>query len=220
MSPIVSDVPTSVYRYYDDAGVLLYVGITGRGTQRNSEHARRAEWWPHVARQDVDHLASRSDALIRERDLITELQPPFNTQHNVDPRQAVQTYWAARSLHESAPSPVELHQELGGEVPVYPIRTSSEGLSYMTAPAHWGIARLVEIAKGARFIVDQSIVAGKLTKIERSNYSAVITVGARKNSPHEAASMRVTLEQTKGDQDHLFHARRIRVIGSQATAGA
>lgn len=74
--------PTSVYRYYDSDGALVYVGITSKGPQRQSQHTVTAEWWPHVARQDVEHYPSRDEAAARERELIQRFRPPFNVQHN------------------------------------------------------------------------------------------------------------------------------------------
>jgi hypothetical protein len=74
--------PTSVYRYYDGDGALVYVGITARGVQRQNEHNAHAEWWPFVVRQEVEHYPSRDDAAARERELIQRFGPPFNKQHN------------------------------------------------------------------------------------------------------------------------------------------
>jgi excinuclease UvrABC nuclease subunit len=78
------NVPTSVYRYYDRDGMLIYVGITSRGARRNYEHNRSKDWWPYVARQEVDHYETRDQALKRERSLIIRHRPPFNRQHNPD----------------------------------------------------------------------------------------------------------------------------------------
>lgn len=48
--------PTAtLYRYYDESGRLLYVGITGRGHKRTSAHGRGAWWWPLVARAEFFH---------------------------------------------------------------------------------------------------------------------------------------------------------------------
>lgn len=74
--------PTSLYRYYDKHDVLVYVGITNRGVGRNHEHSRRAEWWPYVVRQEVEHFPDRARALHAESTLIQKHMPPFNTQHN------------------------------------------------------------------------------------------------------------------------------------------
>lgn len=35
---------TSLYRYFDDGGALIYVGITGRGIARNVEHDKTKCW--------------------------------------------------------------------------------------------------------------------------------------------------------------------------------
>lgn len=76
--------PTSVYRYYDRDGLLIYVGITSRGARRNYEHNTSKDWWPYVARQEVDHYETRALALRHERSLIIRHRPPFNRQHNPD----------------------------------------------------------------------------------------------------------------------------------------
>jgi hypothetical protein len=78
------EAPTPVYRYYDRVGRLIYVGITARGMTRQREHDKSAEWWPYVARQEVDHHPTRADALRAERELIGAHHPPFNKQHNPD----------------------------------------------------------------------------------------------------------------------------------------
>src|SRR5690349_21062741 len=75
-------VPTSVYRYYDEHGVLIYVGITKQGMGRNLQHNGRAEWWPYVVRQEVEHFDTRPLAAAREKELIRQFRPPFNKQHN------------------------------------------------------------------------------------------------------------------------------------------
>lgn len=73
---------TSLYRYYDSHGVLIYIGITGRGMARNAEHNADKDWWPYVASQSVEHFETRNEALAQERRLIGKHLPPFNTQHN------------------------------------------------------------------------------------------------------------------------------------------
>jgi predicted GIY-YIG superfamily endonuclease len=46
-------IPTSVYQYRDENGLLIYVGITSRGTTRQAEHSAKAEWWPFVRSQQA-----------------------------------------------------------------------------------------------------------------------------------------------------------------------
>jgi len=76
------DDPTSVYKYFDKAGILLYVGITRTGVQRQHQHNQSKEWWKFVSRQLVEHFRSRSLAHEREVALIQRFNPPFNKQHN------------------------------------------------------------------------------------------------------------------------------------------
>lgn len=74
--------PTSVYRYLDAEGRLIYVGITNRGMLRQNEHNTHARWWRYVVSQEVEHYDDRETAARRERYLIERHRPPFNTQHN------------------------------------------------------------------------------------------------------------------------------------------
>lgn len=76
------DKPNSVYRYYDHAGRLIYVGITAQGPGRQRQHNATSEWWQYVASQTVEHCPDRETALRVERALIEAHRPPFNRQHN------------------------------------------------------------------------------------------------------------------------------------------
>lgn len=104
MQDAPNNTPTSVYRYYDRFGVLIYVGITNQATGRNQQHNRDKEWWPFVASQEVDHYADRITALALERSLIGTFQPPFNTVHNPDHRSLRTSY-----LEMSAKTPTTLN---------------------------------------------------------------------------------------------------------------
>ena len=73
---------TSVYKYFDKGGILLYVGITGAGVLRQRQHNQSKEWWKFVSRQLVEHFKSRSTAHKREVALIQQFNPPFNKQYN------------------------------------------------------------------------------------------------------------------------------------------
>ena len=88
---------TSVYRYYDRHGILIYVGMTSRGAQRQGEHVASKDWWQFVARQEVDHFPTAAAARAHERQTIASRLPPFNTQHNPMHRQQRAAYLAAQS---------------------------------------------------------------------------------------------------------------------------
>jgi hypothetical protein len=73
----------TVYRYYDAAGRLLYVGATGSGYYRAHGHARSgAAWWPLVARGEFEHFATMAEAYSAELRQIVQLSPLFNRADN------------------------------------------------------------------------------------------------------------------------------------------
>lgn len=94
--------PTSLYLYFDKHDILIYVGITGRGLSRNSEHATKS-WWPYVCRQEVRHFDSREAASAAERQLIRKHCPPFNTQHNPASERVRVAYLAFREGQDAKP---------------------------------------------------------------------------------------------------------------------
>ena len=120
--------PTSVYRYYDTDDVLIYVGITGRGVARNIEHNKSKEWWPHVARQEIDHFATREEALAEERRLIGTHLPPFNRQHNPQHELARASYLSVIKAAEFAASTNRLErQQRRKHLPLYPLEVPFPG---------------------------------------------------------------------------------------------
>ena len=46
----ITDEPTAVYRFYDEADRLLYVGISRNPAARWAQHAVEKKWWPRVDR--------------------------------------------------------------------------------------------------------------------------------------------------------------------------
>jgi hypothetical protein len=69
-----------LYRLYDRRGRLLYVGVTGRGMRRMSEHAEVQAWWPMVNRIDVAHFPRWGDARASELTAIRGERPLYNKQ--------------------------------------------------------------------------------------------------------------------------------------------
>jgi hypothetical protein len=105
------NIPTSLYLYYDQFDVLLYVGITSRGIKRNLEHNADKEWWQYVSRQEVRHLPDRPAALRAERDLIIQLNPPFNKVHNPDHESLAAAY--RRFISQPMPAEVVVDEQEG-----------------------------------------------------------------------------------------------------------
>lgn len=136
--------PTSVYRYYDRFDLLIYVGVTSRGTTRNLEHARHKEWWPYVAKQTVEHFPTRDQALRLEAELIHKFCPPFNTVHNPAPTtKDGYLSWANRC--DSETSFRETYCALDHKLPLYVIssRRRDNGrytAKLVSAPEHSSVA--------------------------------------------------------------------------------
>lgn len=79
---------TTLYRFYNSADELLYIGIAGNPGRRFSEHAKTKPWWPQVARSTMEHHSSRGAALAAEERAIRTERPLHNVVHNRAPRHA------------------------------------------------------------------------------------------------------------------------------------
>lgn len=69
----------AVYRLYDAAGDLLYIGLTYRKpSHRWREHRATKPWWPQVARKDVAFFDRLELAAAEERRAILAESPRHN----------------------------------------------------------------------------------------------------------------------------------------------
>lgn len=80
--------PTFVYRCYDAAGRLLYVGCSTNPRERLNGHRASSWWFPQVATVRNVVFPSREYALTKERQAIAEEQPRWN----------LKSRWPYRSL--------------------------------------------------------------------------------------------------------------------------
>lgn len=78
--------PTSLYRFFDATGNLLYVGITRQQKGRFNQHAATKEWWSEVASSTVEHFPTREDALRAEAEAIGTENPRYNIALGFAPR--------------------------------------------------------------------------------------------------------------------------------------
>jgi excinuclease UvrABC nuclease subunit len=69
---------TALYRIYDRAGRLLYVGISEDVEQRIVQHARTAGWVDEMASMTVESYPTRPAALAAELDAIHTEWPLWN----------------------------------------------------------------------------------------------------------------------------------------------
>lgn len=76
---------TALYRLFGDAGDLLYIGIANNPLQRWERHSMIKDWWPQVARKDVEWYATRLEAAAAEESAIQRERPKYNRTHSVSP---------------------------------------------------------------------------------------------------------------------------------------
>ena len=69
---------TAVYRLFDAAGALLYVGISSQPEYRLRAHSNERAWWPEVARTVLAWHETRADALAEEACAIANERPRHN----------------------------------------------------------------------------------------------------------------------------------------------
>lgn len=73
---------TALYRFYDDAGGLLYVGITHRIGVRFAAHRGASSWYDLAARVTLERHPTREAALKAEKAAIIAERPRWNVVHN------------------------------------------------------------------------------------------------------------------------------------------
>lgn len=76
------DQPTAVYRLYDSADALLYIGIAIVPRRRWAFHAYTKPWWPQVKRATVQWWPNFTEARRREAAAIRVEQPRHNVTHH------------------------------------------------------------------------------------------------------------------------------------------
>ncbi len=71
-----------LYRHFDEAGALLYVGISLSAISRLAAHNQDAAWADRIARVTIERFASREDAEKAEVRAIREEKPIYNIMHS------------------------------------------------------------------------------------------------------------------------------------------
>jgi len=100
---------TALYRYFDGAGDLLYVGISIDPDGRLKAHRDNHEpWIPMAARRTVEWLASRPLALKAEEAAIKAERPRYNEKHNYNDAPFDPSIWPKVTARPKVPAIAEL----------------------------------------------------------------------------------------------------------------
>lgn len=70
---------TALYRVYDSAGALLYIGISFKPLIRLADHRRTKHWFGDAAKVTFEYFANRAEAEMAEIQAVTTENP----QHNI-----------------------------------------------------------------------------------------------------------------------------------------
>lgn len=70
-----------LYRFYDEADQLIYVGATTNPAVRFQEHSHHQPWWDEVATIRLERFDSRKKLMAAEAAAIAEEGPRHNTIH-------------------------------------------------------------------------------------------------------------------------------------------
>lgn len=73
---------TALYRFFNNAGALLYIGISNTVPKRLGQHEGAKTWYHEVVRITVEHHPDRPTALAFEERAIKAERPKYNIQHN------------------------------------------------------------------------------------------------------------------------------------------
>lgn len=73
---------TELYRHFDRAGNLLYVGVSITTMVRLNQHRCNSRWFKHIATITVEHFPTRKQAFDAERIAIREEKPLYNRMLN------------------------------------------------------------------------------------------------------------------------------------------
>ena len=81
---------TNLYRHFNEAGALLYVGISLSAVNRLSAHSQKAPWFSEIARIEIEKFDTREAAQAAEKQAIAREKPRYNVRHVPKPEPVVE----------------------------------------------------------------------------------------------------------------------------------
>lgn len=94
---------TDLYRYYEDDGVLLYVGISSDAYKRAKSHAKNSEWFIFQDKMTVETFDTRKEARAAEKLAIVNENPVYNKEGKIG--------FADARYYDRLPSVIAMNEE-------------------------------------------------------------------------------------------------------------
>jgi hypothetical protein len=85
--------PQVLYRFFDEDGDLMYVGISLDPTSRFRSHRRDKPWWTEVHSITLEHFPDRAAVERAEIEAIRAERPRHNIAHTAEVPAAVKPVW-------------------------------------------------------------------------------------------------------------------------------
>lgn len=102
---------TALYRHFDAAGALLYVGISNDALRRLCQHKDRSHWQAEIRRVEVQWLPDRPSALAAEEAAIATEGPAWNLKGRSS--KVARTPPTRQKSDEAIPPPAGAHPLIG-----------------------------------------------------------------------------------------------------------
>lgn len=117
---------TSLYRHFNSAGELLYVGVSLSALNRLGQHADHSEWFKAISRVSIEHFETRHQALEAERCAIIKERPKHNIVHKKAAEEAQKK--ASAQLIAIAQAKRDLTARIVNFHPVYSLHEAADAL--------------------------------------------------------------------------------------------
>lgn len=78
--------PCCLYRFFDDAGAVIYVGITHDPATRMRAHYGKQPWAGEIARSELAWHPNKAAAQCAERAAVEQFNPRYNVVHTDEHR--------------------------------------------------------------------------------------------------------------------------------------
>lgn len=90
---------TALYRHFNKANELLYVGISLNALNRLGQHKEHAHWFNDISDVRIEHFETREMALAAERDAVVKENPKHNINLRMSQKQIAAMQRTAAQQH-------------------------------------------------------------------------------------------------------------------------